>query len=435
MQQMLCSSPEFLARVAASLPKKHTLLPHLVAAQKSRATPMPLTRTLDEMVVPDVPTYEALATLPQARLLSLANCHNGQLKLTLSVLEFLGVALSKLGVPHSDVLVVYAGASGMASVVAAHVFPELHFWLYDPAPNTVQLMPRFDDKAIVRTPTSAPPDPSKRIVVFTDKAGWFSDDVARAVRAANPRKHLLFISDIRSLVGEDDIAADMRRQARWTLLTGAALFMFKFRIPYLTPENERAILEGYSDLGAIEEGTGERLVRSKEAVAPATAAAVIPYLKGDLYIQLYGRPHTVELRMIGERRKDGKYATQLFDVRDIEGKMALFNTVHRSHTSYKFGSTVGDFDGVSEVAIISRCARALLGRAPTKAQVQEMQEMVHRTVQQFIKKDASSCALLTATKRMDRVDTPMREFLVACHAKVAASLPPTINTQIRRALT
>jgi hypothetical protein len=284
----------------------------------------------------------------------------------------------------------------------------------------------------VRTPTSASPDPTKRIVVFTDKAGWFSDDVARAVRAANPRKHLLFISDIRSLVGEEDIAVDMRRQARWTLLTGADFFMFKFRIPYLTPENEKAILASYSDLGPIEDGTGEHLVRTKDVAASATK--MIPYLKGGLYIQLYGRPHTVELRMIGSRRKDGKYATQMFDVRDIEGKMALFNTVHRSHVSYKFGSTVGDFDHISEVAIISRCARALLGKAPTKDQVQELQEMVHETVQKFIKKDASSCTLLTATKRMDRVDAPMHEFLVACHAKVAASLPPAIDAQIRRAL-
>jgi hypothetical protein len=142
---MLCSSPDFLAKVAATLPKKHVLQSHLVAAQKSRVSPVPSIRTLDELVVPDVPTYEAMASLPQASLLSLANCHNGQLKLTLSVLEFLGVALAKLGVPHRDVLVVYAGASGMASVVAAEVFPDLHFWLYDPAPNTVQLMPRFDD--------------------------------------------------------------------------------------------------------------------------------------------------------------------------------------------------------------------------------------------------------------------------------------------------
>ncbi len=452
---MLCSTPKFLARVASSIPSGHALRPYVAAAIATRTSPAPAFRTLDELRTPtQVPTYAELADLPQARLLSVANCHNGQLKLTLSVLEFIALSLTKLGAAQRDVLVVYAGASGLASVAAATAFPDVRFWLYDPAPNTVKLMPPFADRAIVRRRDAADAAvPDARLVVFTDQAGWFTDDVARQVRRvarsdASPsptraRKHVLFISDIRAENVEASIAMDMRRQARWALLLGASMYMFKFRIPFIGPDNQDAILAVYHDTDAIARDTGARLVGPPTSAAKSSRRrrshedqTTFPYLAGDLHLQVSGPPHSTELRLIGARRADGAYDLRAYSIPEIEGKMALFNAVHRSHASYKFGSVVGDYDRVSEAVILTRCVRARLGKAPSKTDVEDVHRVVHAAISRFIQKDASSCALVTAAKRADRVlkDPELRAFLMACHAKVASTLPPHVDAQIRRGL-
>lgn len=436
---MLCSTPEFLARVGASLPRGHALRPYVDAAIATRAAPAPAFRTLDELHTPTpVPTYAQLTDLPQARLLSVANCHNGQLKLALSVIEFVSQALTKLAPPQrGDALVVYAGASGLASVVAATVFPDVRFWVYDPAPNTVQLMPPFADRAIVRRRRVGDVVPAARLVVFTDEAGWFTDDVAREVRQLQAGKGaVLFISDVRGDTDEAAIAMDMRRQARWTLLLDAATYMFKFRAPYLTPDNRDAILAAYRG-GATEiaRDTGARLV-SAAGTKRGDDNLSFPYLAGELHLQVSGPPHSSELRLIGARRADGAYDLRAYSVPEIEGKMALFNTVHRSHASFKFGSTVGDYDRAAEAVILTRCARARLGgKAPSKAATEEVLRVVEDAMRRFIQKDAASCALLTAAKRAHALQDPeLRAFLKACHAKVAHTLRPRVDAQIRRGL-
>ena len=135
-----------------------------------------LFRTVDEFSIwsrpaPPPPPYSDIDRIrDELDVLSVLNCHNGQKKLTLSVLEFLAFSLMKLKCAQNEVIVVYAGASGLASVVAANIFKDVKFVLYDPAPNTVALMPRFEDKVVYKTPLQGKNtmDTSKQIIIFTD---------------------------------------------------------------------------------------------------------------------------------------------------------------------------------------------------------------------------------------------------------------------------
>lgn len=86
------------------------------------------------------------------RKLSIANCHDGQRKLTMALLEFVSQAILRLQCAPSDLLVVYAGASGLASAITSSVFPGLKMVLYDPAPNTLSHMPvSYENKRIITT--------------------------------------------------------------------------------------------------------------------------------------------------------------------------------------------------------------------------------------------------------------------------------------------
>ena len=192
---MFCSSPALLKGAIAQLRHRHAqtnppnppnppnsqkptdfdaLACHIQIAIKSHdpdgTGKVPLFRTIDEFQKTTqcpYPSYNYISSSSELDVLSILNCHNGQRKLTMSVLEFLTVSLTHLKVPQSDVLIIYAGASGLASVIAANIFKQVQFVLYDPAPNTVALLPPFQDKVVYRTPPQQV-DLSKRMIIFTE---------------------------------------------------------------------------------------------------------------------------------------------------------------------------------------------------------------------------------------------------------------------------
>lgn len=315
---------------------------HVRRALESHQRSLPLFRTVEEGVHetlrPMIP-YAALAAFPTLRMLTMTNCHDGQRKLTMALLDFVSTSLLRLRCSPKDVLLVYAGASGLACAVASAVFPGLRMVLYDPAPNTLSHMPvDFAQKTVFRDtyavhPAQLFPD-GKTLAIFTARAGWFSDAVAEYCRdvlmPASGAQHMLFTSDVRADISELEIARDMRNQMRWTLLTDCSSYMHKFRIPYLDDPAAPAVLRLYRDLRdlpqtsfvyrvpntAVSENDGgghSRQQRSERqssssstsrnggtnTTAAAHRTATVPYLDGSLHIQLYGRQRTAEVRLLG----------------------------------------------------------------------------------------------------------------------------------------
>jgi hypothetical protein len=445
---------------------------HLRRARESYAKPLPLFRTLDEFqqgLSPRV-RYAAADKSVALGVLATGNCHNGQKKLTLSLLEFVALAVKQLKVPPRDLCLVYAGASGMASVVAATVFPGLQLVLYDPDPKTVAIMPPFADKIVYRQPLAAGQavDLSKRLVVFTGGAGWFDDAVARSIRAAvqaaKPRRRVLFVSDIRVDADEARIVQDMVDQQRWALLVQAEVYMFKFRIPYLW---DRTTVAAYAAAAAgLAAATGCRVDPAPSpSPSPSPALAqqqqpqqqqqqqhVFPYLAGDMYIQLFGRPRTGEMRLIGAAKKKSAaasptptYALRSYDANAIEDKLAIFNPVYRSQVKFAFGNSAAflredagfpTYEAVAEFAILSRCCRAL-GSGTSLVEETALHKRVDALLASFIAKDAWTCAFKTAVKgaRTHPLTLEAADFLRKCaervHAERPGKLPPDLMLQLR----
>ena len=393
-----CSSLEFIDDVKKSLVGSRNAAkcgPHFDAIEASYSEPIKLFRTLDKFFGPEMITFHEADNDRNLMQLSTINCHNGQRKLALSVIDFLALSTKSV----EDPLVVYAGASGLATVIAATIFPKARFILYDKAHNTVQLISKaFIDIVIHRT-KHATPDTSKRIVVYQE---WFDD--AEALKFSK-FKNVLFISDVR---GDDTtdlaIAKDMGDQQRWAILTGSLAYMFKFRVPYnWSPEIRRA----YSDtdhlvLAAAKSGVKFTPPKKKNAMGLED----IEYLDGDAHIQLYGRPTTAELRLIGFAPKQ-TYKTRTFCVPEIEAKMATFNAFYRSHARFSYGrhsssffkTTFPGYDAVAEFSIASRC-NFTLGRPMTVEGIARTVGEISRAIDEFIegKSTPEQCSIKSSGK-------------------------------------
>lgn len=377
---------------------------HLEVAQGSMSDDkrrVPLFRTLEEWELKqsDVPTYSEVAALGSCNALNVVNCHNGQRKLTMSVLEFLCVTLDRLKCDPAHLVVVYAGASGLAATIAARLFPTIKFVLYDPAPNTTELIDRTLEGVEVRTqarPTSSSSsssskfdwgDNNNRVIVYSGEAGWFTDEVAAYLERSlkKTKTTIAFISDIRVSNDEESIVKDMLNQQRWTAILGASAYMFKFRVPY-----DAGLLSRY---------------RANPADLPTDLPNnVMPYLDGRLYIQLYPRPTTAELRLIGFRASATHYRMRMYDTREIEGRMALFNLVYRSNVRFlrsKSAKNGGEntekamYEEVAEASILEEVARLSSGASSVEA----VRSAVDAAMGRFIQGKSSMAACAVATSR------------------------------------
>lgn len=397
---MSCADEGLLAEIAAGMRKRgdhpsQLLASHLDKALASRRKPMRLFRALDAAPFKAGVglTYRTLNALPEAPALASTNCHNGQKKLTLTLLEFLAVALTK--VDAADALVVYPGASGLATVIAAQLFPALKFVAYDPAPNTLQLMPPFEDKAVYRDVPDRP-DGSKRLLVFTDRAGWFDDAscdyVRRVLLPATGRSRVLFVSDIRAEREEGAIARDMLNQARWAVRLAPDSYMFKFRLPY---QNAAAACVAFGrELGAFLSPKG----------APGRGPH-LPYVAGKLYVQPYARPTTAELRLVGH----GPVRATFYSVARIENAMALFNAVYRGHA--RFGRRAVPYEEAVEDAVLEACARR------GGADREDMRALMEGYITSFIRgKGEDECAGNAVQRELQKRpnDPLVRRVAAAC---------------------
>lgn len=179
-------------------------------------------------------------------------CHWGPRKLLLMEIDFLCT--------HSNTqdTVLYIGAAPGHHIdyLANTLFPDLHFFLYDPAPFNKQL--------------SELPNVSLFNEFFT---------MEEALQFKQFNKNLLFISDIRRLQSDEDgLNEDMIKQSVWhkTIIPKASLL--KFRLP----EEEK-------DRGPTSTGTDQ---------VPSKCDSKCLYLAGDLYMQPYASRWSHEGRLV-----------------------------------------------------------------------------------------------------------------------------------------
>jgi hypothetical protein len=155
--------------------------------------------------------------------------HWGQLKLLLSEIEFLTLALKQhqASGTNKTITVVYAGAApGNHILVLAELFPQMNFVLYDP---------QSFDKLLFSHP---------RIEIHTGKdEGFFTEIDAEywnGQNSWNEDEYIVFVTDIRnpSVESSSDVEVeafikeDMDRQLAWWLLMQPELSSFKFRLPW-----------------------------------------------------------------------------------------------------------------------------------------------------------------------------------------------------------
>lgn len=383
---------------------------HLRKAISSHATPMELFRTVEgykeavDFATHRPSPYEVAKNETPA--LNASNCHNGQRKLAVALVEFVSDALASSSAFSATL--VYVGASAAASAAVSKLFPRLRIIMFDYAPDLVEcrnnnninggsrdcLMTRAssgpEDKVAVTVIRNVRDRESglrtaiendTRLVACTGKAGWFDDGVAALLRRlllASPKNPLLFVSDIRKDNSDEVIITeDMIDQRRWVEMIGCSHFMLKFRVPFEWPD---AVLAAFE----------------------STEVGRIKYLAGTLYLQLYPPANSAELRLVGRPDARGAYATRFYDVFEIEDAMILFNQVYRSHAL--FGPDAVTYERAAEDAIM-RAASEVTGMDLPRV-VFEFNSVVPTV--------ADNCALVTARKQWKKLHDETKDLVIAC---------------------
>lgn len=263
-------------------------------------------------------------------------CHWGQRKLMLAEIEFLTKFYSRAK------CVVYAGAApGTHILFLAQMFPKLRFVLVDPRPFSSHLVKAGKD--LLSPDTNLP-----RIELQTS---FFTDELAKRYAT---EEGVLFISDVRTSddspvtpsatvpgavlpnknstdlqhPSQNYVENDMQLQQKWHFLMQPVASSFKFRLPW----------------GG---GTTE-------------------YLKGDIFLPVWGPVTTTESRLFVDRdavrdaapsakTHDDSPQTTLYDNGKYERQMFDFNT-HRRIAKYKNSNIdfyqCSCFDCTSECAIL-----------------------------------------------------------------------------------
>ena len=323
--------------VAVSKACAPSMLRHLEIASESQSVPAKLPRTLSDARSTFGPASysESLEICKFAR-----NCHVGQRKLCVALIEFLTevhhAQITRRGV-SSPVLVVYAGASIVAALAALDLFPTDRFVCYDPSVEmTVNVARRglghdgarvIDARTTIATShltavEAAKSLENKPILLFTGPSqGVFKDStctyILHVAKACAPLE-LVFVSDIRRSIGpgagkELAIAEDMVNQARWAKFLGVAFYCLKFRLPFELTDDIRVEYTRLRDI-------------SCDKITPDS----IPYFDGLCIIQKYAPEYSTELRLVGLH--EPKLVT--YNIKDVESICAPFNVVHRGHSRF-----------------------------------------------------------------------------------------------------
>lgn len=282
-------------------------------------------------------------------------CHWGQLKLFYTELEFLTLASVKHDLSKCT-LVSVGAAPGHSVSLLRRMFPELRFILIDPA-------------------TFFAKEDSHVKIMNT----LFTDDTVRTILEDENNKEstILFVSDIRLTVDdsngfEEAMFVDMVSQQRWSIDIGAAMSMFKFRMPFADaktgPRDMRYDYKSLRGAGSVSRISLKKGVPADPSTIPR---GTMVYLDGEIRLQLYPPSNSAETRLIVHRKPTGKYMLRAYDYDSYEKTMNHFNTTTRCAAfTYPHGlmlaEQIAGFDAQSyecacEAHIVSEYLRVVQG--------------------------------------------------------------------------
>jgi hypothetical protein len=165
---------------------------------------------------PDIPFFRTVDKIPGQSEYKDYDCttyrhvHWGQLKLLLSEIEFLTIALNRYGWDSHPILIYPGAAPGHHTELLAKMFPQVTFHLYD------------QTEFVVRA--------SKQIHLHKQ---YFLDKDAEFWRDYKRDQPILLCSDIRtSPVTDESIIADNELQLKWWQTIQPDLTIYKMRFPF-----------------------------------------------------------------------------------------------------------------------------------------------------------------------------------------------------------
>lgn len=248
--------------------------------------------------------------------------HWGQRKLFLSELEFFNEFAEE-----NDTVVYVGAAPGIHFTLLSELFPTLNFILYDP---------REFEKVLYRNP---------RFRIFQK---FFGDNDALRYKG----KNYLFVSDIRTADTEKEergmievrIMSDMRNQERWHLLMEPKKSLFKFRLPFLNPNNP----------------------------VLAHGRTVFEYLDGDVRLQAFPRQTSAETRLIpfGKQKKQ-------WDLKLYEDGMYSHNLLTRIEF-YPYSPDVFGLDHCYDCALEVKLWQDYIKRTKINQTVEELSKRLNK---------------------------------------------------------
>ena len=194
------------------------------------------------IIAPDAPRL----TYKQADQFPIKTCiHWGQLKLMLTEVEFIALAIQARGNDPREIYLVYPGsAPGHHMNKLSAMFPDVHFELYDPN----DFIPKDTDK--IKTHV--------QFFMNADAEKWKSAD--------HPDKFIIFNTDIRTFPATPEVVAEnMQMQRKWYDIMRPELSMFKFRLPWTKGHTEYPLGDIYIQPFPGQSSTETRLIVKKDA--------------------------------------------------------------------------------------------------------------------------------------------------------------------------
>ena len=214
--------------------------------------------------IPNVLKYENSLPRPKSVV------HWGQLKLFLTTLFFLVKYIEQ---SDKIVHIIYAGsARGDNILILSDLFPNIKWYLIDPAPFSPEL---YKHKQVIEIKNE----------FFTDESAKY---YYKLLKERDKKEKLFFISDIRLDPSDEDVMADNESDAKWHSIIKPDLSYLKFRCPY----------------------DGDKSYE---------------YYSGEIFIQPYAPIGSTESRILLSTDLKKK----IYNVDEYQGKFCYFNRVLR----------------------------------------------------------------------------------------------------------
>ncbi len=234
------------------------------------------------------------------------NCHDGQRKLLFSEIEFYNMV--SLQYPLEECLVVYIGSGeGIHMSLIFDMFPQLDFILIDPT-KSLCVHPYMKNK--------------EKVIQINE---YYTDESYKKILSYNTKnKKILFMSDIREEVTEEEVWKDMLQQQKWCIQLDSIAYLIKFRLPYIYESFD------FNDFDYLLPLSKEKSIYQFDVKMKG-----IKYLKGRIYPQIYPPVKSTETRLIHIRKPNEPFTFYKYDPKLYEDQLFYFNTKCRLN-SYQY---------------------------------------------------------------------------------------------------